>query len=73
MRTAVKQQRFAIAYRAIERNGQPSLDIWQEELAIGSILPTLPLWLRGAICLQVDLAATYERTCREQRITVSSA
>ena len=64
---------YAVAYRAIERNGQPSLDIWQEELAIGNILPTLPLWLRGEICLPVDLAATYERTCREQRITVSSA
>jgi hypothetical protein len=58
---------------AIERNGQPSLDIWQEELEIGSLLPTLPLWLRGEICLPVDLGATYERTCREQRITVSSA
>jgi hypothetical protein len=57
--------------RAIERNGQPSLDIWLEELAIGSILPTLPLWLRDEICLPVDLAATDERTCREQRITVS--
>jgi hypothetical protein len=33
---------YVIAY-AIKRNGQPSLDIWQEELAIGSILPTLPL------------------------------
>lgn len=49
--------------RAIKRHGQPSLDIWQEELAIGSILPTLPLWLRGEIILPVDLAATYERTC----------
>ena len=64
---------YAVAYRAIECNGQPSLDIWQEELAIGGILPILPLWLRGEICLPVDLAATYERTCREQRITVSRA
>jgi len=71
--SSVKLNLYAVAYRAIERNGQPSLDIWQEELAIGSILPTLPLWLRGEICLPVDLAATYERTCREQRITVSSA
>jgi hypothetical protein len=71
--SSVKLNLYAVAYRAIERNGQPSLDIWQEELAIGSILPTLPLWLHGEICLPVDLAATYERTCREQRITVSSA
>lgn len=71
--SSVKLNLYAVAYRAIKRNGQPSLDIWQEELAIGSILPTLPLWLRGEICLPVDLAATYERTCREQRITVSTA
>lgn len=64
---------YAVAYRAIERNGKPSLDIWQEELLIGSILPTLPLWLCGEICLPFELGATYERTCREQRITVSSA
>jgi hypothetical protein len=71
--SSVKLSLYAIAYRAIERNGQPSLDIWQEELLVDSILPTLPLWLGGEICLPVDLAATYERTCREQRITVSSA
>ena len=70
---SVKLNLYAVAYRASDRNGQPSLDIWQEEVAIGSILPTLPLWLRGEICLPVDLATTYERTCREQRITVSSA
>ena len=69
--SSAKLNLYAIAYRAIERNGQPSLDIWQEELAIGSLLPTLPLWLRGEICLPVDLAATYERTCREQRITAT--
>ena len=34
---------------------QPSLDIWHERLAIGKPMPSLPLWLRGALCLQVDL------------------
>jgi len=32
-------------------------------------LPVLPLWLRGGLSLRVDLEATYERTCREQRIS----
>lgn len=72
--SSVKMHLYAIAYRpTIERNGQPNLNIWQEELSIGTILPTLPLWLRGEICLPVDLAATYERTCREQRITLNSS
>jgi hypothetical protein len=63
---------YAVAYRPVSRAGQASLDIWQEPLAVGHRLPTLPLWLRGSLTLPVDLDATYERTCREQRITVDS-
>ncbi len=59
---------YAVSYRTIERDEQSSLDIWRESLAIGEALPTMPLWLRGALCLPVDLDATYDRTCREHRI-----
>ncbi|OGO43870.1 MAG: DUF4058 domain-containing protein [Chloroflexi bacterium RBG_16_57_9] len=62
---------YAVAYRPIEYDGQPSLDIWPETLTVGGALPTLPLWLRGDICVPVDLDATYERTCREQRIAAT--
>lgn len=58
----------ASSYRLVEREEKPSLDIWHEALALEQSLPIMPLWLRGNLCLQVDLAATYERTCREQRI-----
>jgi hypothetical protein len=64
---------YAVAYRLVERHGQPNVDIWQEALAIGHALPTMPLWLRGAICLAIELDATYERTCREQRIRGNDA
>jgi Protein of unknown function (DUF4058) len=57
------------AYRPVERDKQPSLDIWQESLEVGLPLLTMPLWLPGNLCLPVDLEATYNRTCREQRIT----
>jgi hypothetical protein len=63
---------YAASYRPVERDGEPRLDIWQEGLAIGQTLPSLPLWLRGALCLEVDLEGTYDRTCREQRILVSA-
>jgi hypothetical protein len=63
---------YAASYRPVDRDGRPSLDIWQEPLAIGETMPSLPLWLRGAICLHFDLAATYDRTCREQRILVGA-
>ncbi|KYC39650.1 hypothetical protein WA1_30390 [Scytonema hofmannii PCC 7110] len=59
---------YAVAYRVVERSEESSLDIWYESFNIGDSLPTLPLWLRGGFCLPIDLDATYDRTCREQRI-----
>jgi hypothetical protein len=56
------------AYRPVERNGAPAVDVWREALAVGQPLPTLPLWLRGGLCLPVELEATYQRTCVEQRV-----
>lgn len=64
---------YATSYRPIERNGQPSLDIWQERINIGDTLPTVPFWLRGNNCLPLELDSIYERTCKEQRIYASSA
>ena len=56
------------AYRPVDRDGAPVLDVWREPLAVGQPLPTLPLWLRGGLCLPVELEATYQRTCVEQRV-----
>ena len=58
----------ASAYRPVERDGGTALEVWRETLVVGGPLPTLPLWLRGGLCLPVELEATYERTCREQRV-----
>ena len=60
----------ASAYRPVEREGKTALDVWYEPLSIGRPLPTLPLWLRGGYCLPVELEATYERTCSEQRLRI---
>lgn len=63
---------YTVAYQVVEGNvevnQEPHLDIWHQELAVGKPLPVMPLWLFGSICLPVDLGATYELTCREQRI-----
>ncbi len=64
---------YASAYRVVKRTAQPNLDIWLEALALGNSLPTLPLWLRGGLCLPVELNTTYQRTCYEQRISANSA
>jgi hypothetical protein len=59
---------YAAAYRPVERGGAATLDVWYEPVAVGQSLPTLPLWLRGGLCLPVELEATYARTCVEQRV-----
>ena len=64
---------YAASYRTVERQQRPSLDVWEEAVHLGGILPVMPLWLPGDLCLPVDLAATYERTCRELRVPVDQA
>jgi hypothetical protein len=64
---------YAVAYRPVQHDGEPHLDMWQETLAVGRSLPTMPLWLRGTLCLPVVLDRTYARTCRGQRIMVDGA
>jgi hypothetical protein len=64
---------YATAYRPVRRGDQTSLDVWQVALTLGHVLPTMPLWLRGSICLPLDLEATYERTRQEQRVTANGA
>lgn len=64
---------YAVAYRAVQRVEATKLDVGQEPLTLGQALPTLPLWLRGGLCLPIDLGGTYKRTCREQRVTANGA
>ncbi|MCP4695647.1 MAG: DUF4058 domain-containing protein, partial [Gammaproteobacteria bacterium] len=59
---------YTAAYRAVDRNGRPGLDIWRQPLEVGRSLPIMPLWLHGDLCLPVELDTSYEFTCREQRI-----
>jgi hypothetical protein len=62
---------YAVAYRPISQDDQPHLDVWQEALVVGRPLPTLPLGLRGGLCVPVELEAAYERTRQEQRVTAN--
>lgn len=61
---------YTAAYHVIQRDHRSDLDIWYEELALDRALPTMPLWLRDGPCMPVELEATYQRTCQEQRITI---
>ena len=61
---------YVVSYRPVQRADQSSLNMWQFPVEVGGILPTVPLWLRGHMCFPVDFDASYDRTCREQRLVV---
>ena len=44
------------------------MDVWPEQLALGTALPTLPLWLASNFSVPLDLESTYEETCQVLRI-----
>ena len=58
---------YAASYAAHLMDGHSRIRLWEQALAIGQPLPTMPLWLRD-LCVPVDLEAAYQRTCIEQRI-----
>lgn len=68
-----EDQLYAAAYRPTGKNRETTLAVWYERLALGSPLPTLPLWLRGGICLPLDLETTYQTTVVKQRVLTNGA
>jgi hypothetical protein len=61
---------YAVAYHPVKPADLPQLEIWRDVLSVGYPLPSLPLCLRGDLCIPVDLEASYMRTCQEQRLAV---
>jgi hypothetical protein len=64
---------YATAYRRVEHDKAQGVDVWLESLAVGQLLPTLPLWLHRGPCLEVALEVSYTRTCHEQRVILNGA
>lgn len=68
-RTAVSRSAIYAATCRGRRNGARwSLESWEHQLAIGSPLPSLPIWLSPDLMVPLELQATYEETCRSLRI-----
>ncbi len=59
---------YAVSYRITPSNGQRSLEMWPEALALGTALPTMPLWLDGDLCVPLRLEESYAATCAALRI-----
>jgi hypothetical protein len=49
----------AAAHRPVRRGERNQTDVWLSPLAVGAALPVMPLPLRGAGCVPLDLDATY--------------
>jgi hypothetical protein len=43
---------------------RPLLDAWFYPMAIGQVLPTLPIWLSPDLRVMLPLEASYQETCR---------
>jgi hypothetical protein len=50
----------AVSYRVVGTVDGTRLEVWPEELVVGSLLPPLPLWLSRDLSITLDLEATYE-------------
>jgi hypothetical protein len=59
---------YATAYRTVSGSPTLTLEMWAEVLALGSPLPTLPLWLGADLCVPLDLEQAYLAACAARRI-----
>jgi hypothetical protein len=59
---------YAVAYRPSHQTSGDQIEMWPEPLAVGQLLPTLPLALRNAGVVPVDFEATYREACRNSRL-----
>jgi len=61
---------YAAACRTVPAEAPAQLDTWLTPLAVGSPLPTLPLWLEADFAMPLDLERSYEATFIELRVPV---
>ncbi len=54
---------YATAYCPRQQEETSQIEVWRNPLTLGDSLPVLPLALRGAMTIAVDLEATYAEAC----------
>jgi hypothetical protein len=59
---------YAVAYRPTRRAENDLIDVWLTSLSLGTVLPVLPLALRGSHSVPLDLNAAYDDACRRSRL-----
>jgi hypothetical protein len=59
---------YAVAYRPSRQPSGDQIELWPVPLTLGQPLPVLPLALRNAGVVPVDLETTYTETCQRSRL-----
>jgi hypothetical protein len=59
---------YAVSYRPGRSREADRIDAWVASFAVGDVLPTLPLALRGGPCLPLDLEVTYMEARQKSRL-----
>ena len=59
---------YAAAYHPLRQSGAEQIDTWLAALAVAEKLPVMPLWLRGSICVPLDLEETYTKAREHSRL-----
>jgi hypothetical protein len=59
---------YATAYHPVRHADAEAIHVWAATLALGQELPLLPLPLDKALCVPLDLGATYGEACQRTRL-----
>jgi hypothetical protein len=59
---------YAVAYRPSRQPGGDQIELWPTVLSVGEVLPVLPLALRNAGAVPVDLEETYSEARQRSRL-----
>ena len=59
---------YAVAYRPSRQPSGDQIEVWPRPLTLGQPLPVLPLALRNAGVVPVDLETTYQEACQGSRL-----
>jgi Protein of unknown function (DUF4058) len=62
---------YANSYRPVQHGGRAEIEMWLNPLRVGDPLPTLPLFLRSDLCIEIPFEETYLETCEDQRIPLT--
>ncbi len=62
--------RYAVSYHTLRLpQDQTRFDLWPFALAVGELLPVVPLWLTPELVLPLDLEKSYLDACRMLRLS----